>query len=98
MNRWNIKEKSEHHLSLESPCGYWTAHIKWDGCLDLVHSNGQPIDECDPASIQTMHVCDVAEFIVKLAEVCALAEEHLPNTDAAQYLNALEAESRKAQL
>jgi hypothetical protein len=84
MNRWNIKDQSEHYLNLESPCGYWRAYIRWDGCLDVVHSNGMPIDECDPAGIQDMHVCDVAEFIARLGEVCALAKKYLPNTDAAE--------------
>jgi len=68
-----IKEKTEDHwLEIEDPEGWYSAVVKWDGCIHFYRHHNEPIPNTDESDIDYIHICGVNDFIKRLQ---ALKEE-----------------------
>ena len=79
---WNVvKEKTQDHwLELRDPEGWFSAVVKWDGCIHLYSYANISLndrkdgyeDTCD----DYMHICDLDDFEKCLKELREQATKH----------------------
>ena len=81
MNNWEVvKDKTKPYwLELADPEGWWTAVVKWDGCIHLNHYYNTPFSDTDRKKEDGedyTHICDLDDYIERLQELKAHALEH----------------------
>jgi len=71
------------HFELADGNGWWGAHVREDGCVDLtryynfpfgIRSDDMPRPGFDPENADSIHICDVDDMIKRLLEIKALAQ------------------------
>lgn len=79
---WEIdKEKTKDHwLELKDPEGWWSAIVKWDGCIHLNRYYNEPWGgtSATEKEINTdyIHICDLDGFIKIMEELRDKAKGH----------------------
>ena len=67
---WKINEEKtqSHWLVVEDTKGWYSAIVKWDGCVDFtrVHNLPLPIQEDSNQLVDHIHYCDIDEEIERL--------------------------------
>lgn len=73
-----VPEKTEEHwLEVRDPEGWWSASVKWDGCVHLNRYAPHPVDASRPGDEPDyLHICDLDEVIERLQAIKALALKH----------------------
>ena len=76
MSDWKIAKAEPHWLEVQSEVGedgthWWSASVKWDGCVDLHRAHnvpfGLPDREKDHMAFSSdMHICDLDDCIESL--------------------------------
>jgi len=79
---WKITKQDDLILYLEDPLGFWSATVKWDGCIDLTRLFNLPLPITnDPDQLVDMlHLCDINEAIERLQALKELAKAHFAQT------------------
>lgn len=82
-NRWVvIKDKTQDHwLEVRDPEGWWSAYVKWDGCIGFTryHNNSMdsiPSDKPWNDFQDNIHICDLDELIKRLQDLKEEAIKH----------------------
>lgn len=76
------KYKSEAVIEFRDPDGFWSAFVKWDGCIHLHHRSMFPAGEeasefTEDQDIDHIHLCGgLDEMIERLQQLKAAAEKH----------------------
>lgn len=74
---WETTQDREYVRTVESPNGEWQATFRFDGCVDIHRAfNGLTVEEDDDPD--SMHICDLDEFIEKLTELREIARAKFP--------------------
>ena len=83
---WKTEKAETHWLELtsegdETGLHWWSATVKWDGCVDLHRAHNVPFgtegrDEDHMAFSSDMHVCDLDELIERLQKLRDRAKAH----------------------
>lgn len=63
-------------LEVDDGEGWWSAFVKWDGCLEVTRYFNVPYGEGNEDNESTIHICDLDEFIARLEALRALARQH----------------------
>jgi len=78
---WEIdsEKTKDHWLELKDPEGWYSAVVKWDGCIHLYRYFNSPMGseyhkETHDENIDYIHICDVDDMIARLV---ALKEKAL---------------------
>jgi len=69
---WNIVEKQDHFLSAKDPDGWYSASVKWDGCIDFTRYFNEPNGEMK----DSIHICDIDDMIARLQALKQLCIEN----------------------
>lgn len=82
MNKWKMESQTEYTLDLVDPEGWYRVSIKWDGCIDLTRlfNRPLPITGDHPQLVETLHICDIEDFIERLEEIIHAAKIHFSLT------------------
>jgi hypothetical protein len=77
---WIVIEgrNSDTWLDVRDPDGWWSAYVKWDGCIGLSRYFNDPMDDKkrNDDDIDSIHICDIDETIRRLQSLKAKALEH----------------------
>lgn len=83
---WKVAKKESHRLEVHSEVGedgrhWWSASVKWDGCIDLHRAYNIPFgtpdrDKDHMAFTSDLHLCDLDELIERLQLLRAMAKQH----------------------
>jgi hypothetical protein len=77
---WKVnKDKTKDHwLEVEDPEGWWSAVVKWDGCIHLNRYYNIPKNEPEriDSDVDYLHICDLDEFIKDMQDLREKAKEH----------------------
>ena len=76
---WNAKEINEFVIQLDDPEGWYSARVKFDGCVDFMRYHNWPKDAA-PAGreedVDYIHICDVDDMIARLQAIKEAAKKH----------------------
>jgi hypothetical protein len=80
---WRIVAERTHEawLTLRDPEGWFTAGVKFDGCISFTRYFNIPEGSDDPRAdegdlVDTLHICDLDEMIERLHAIKAFARAH----------------------
>lgn len=80
MKFWEIKEARQHCLKLKDPEGWYTAAVKWDGCIHFNRYFNAPHKEgetrLEHETDDYLHICDIDDLIERLQALKAEAKKH----------------------
>ena len=62
-------------LSLRAPEGWYTADVRFDGCVHLRHCFNEP-NSFESSASDYIHICDLDEIIERLTALKKLALNH----------------------
>jgi hypothetical protein len=78
--RVNPEITTEHWLKVDDGEGWWSAFVKWDGCLEITRYFNLPWgDESLPESerdASTLHLCSIDDAIQRLELLRDMARRH----------------------
>ena len=72
----------DHWLEINDGEGWYSAHIRWDGCIGLSRYFNHPwgVDPIFPdrneENFDSVHICDIDDMILRLQALKAIAVEH----------------------
>jgi len=68
----------EDRLEIADPEGWWSAIVKWDGCIDLRRYINRSLHEPDrkPDDVDDLHICELDELIRRLEALRERARQH----------------------
>ena len=85
MEYWKvIKDKSKDYwLEVEDPDGWYSAIVKWDGCVhyNKVANEPLPITGNHPQLVDYIHYCDLDDEIERLKSLRDIAEKYFNKED-----------------
>lgn len=72
----NNKKTKDHWLEVEDPEGWYSAVVKWDGCVHYcrIH-NTPPITNEANQHLDYIHFCDLDEEIKRLQKLLEIAKQ-----------------------
>jgi len=79
---WKIvpEETYEHCLRIQDPDGWYTATIKWDGCIDFKRFHNYPYQKDQELVtgqyFDCVHICDIDDMIARLQAIKEIAKTH----------------------
>ena len=75
MNHWKILEdkSSDSWLEVQDPEGWYSAVVRFDGCIHLNRHHNYPLSERDNDYI---HICDIDDMIERLESLKKLALDY----------------------
>jgi len=80
---WEIdsEKTKDHWLELKDPEGWYSAVVKWDGCIHFNRYYNEPMDSeyhktTDQANVDYIHICDVDDMIARLKALKETALEY----------------------
>ena len=76
---WNVKEINVTSIQLDDPDGWYSAKVKFDGCVDFYRYHNWPKGKA-PAGREEMadyiHICDIDDTIARLQAIKKAAIQH----------------------
>jgi hypothetical protein len=78
---WKVTEINNAVIQLDDEEGWWSAIVKWDGCVDFYRYHNWPKGETPEGREEVsdyIHICDVDDLIARLQ---ALKEAAKTNFD-----------------
>lgn len=86
---WQIKKESttDHWLELVDPEGWYSAGVRWDGCVYFYRYFNAPIsdktrDDEDP---NYLHICDIDDAIARLQALKQIAQQFFSGEQGEEY-------------
>jgi len=78
---WEIINKKEHWLEIQEPGGWYSASLKWDGCIDFNRYYNDPkyYQEAHPSDNNLsdyLHICDIDDMIKRLEKLRDIGKKH----------------------
>lgn len=80
---WKITKAEDHWLEVEDPEGWYSATIKWDGCVHFNRYFNEPMHSPSRSDedIDYIHYCDLEQEIRRLQALLDMGREHYKNDE-----------------
>lgn len=72
--RVNTEKTKDHWLEVDDGEGWWSAFVKWDGCLEVQRYFNQPWGDGDTDC--SLHICEIEDMIARLEMLRDMARRH----------------------
>lgn len=78
---WEVNEagvSEGHWLEVKAPDGWYSASVKWDGCIQFARYFNEPMPFTGehPQLADSLHICDLDEEIKRLEKLREIAKSH----------------------
>lgn len=75
---WVLKESDEYMAEFGDPDDWYSARVRWDGCIEYIRHFNVPGGESagQPGITDQVHICDIGREIERLQALKLAAENH----------------------